>query len=192
MKIMRVNGKMLFIFHKNNSYSNIMAKPPSYHSIVRFLHFVIHYMAFWCNYTFRSYWVEGMCCRIENLFHNSLIIYYYLTLQYMKKTCPITVISILPSVKSITFHIFYIIWNVNDDIFSCVSPELLRTFRHQCGKGLVVWQTRELAAVAELSLFGRGTAGSLTLGKSARILQKSALDLVFLCVQAIFRWGRRF
>lgn len=26
-----------------------------------------------------------MCCLMENLFHNSLIIYYYLTLQYMKK-----------------------------------------------------------------------------------------------------------
>lgn len=50
-----------------------------------------------------------MCCLMENLFHNSLIIYYYLTLQYMKKTYPITVISILSSVKSITFHIFFII-----------------------------------------------------------------------------------
>lgn len=46
-------------------------------------------MDFWCNYTLDL--IEyNLCCFIENLFHNSLIIYYYLTLQYIKKFHPIT------------------------------------------------------------------------------------------------------
>lgn len=86
MKMMCMYGNMLFIFY--NSYSNVMVPSPLFLNIRHFLHFVIYYTAFWCNYTFGSYCIEFMCCLIENLFHNSLIIYYYLSLLYMKKPIP--------------------------------------------------------------------------------------------------------
>lgn len=149
-----------------------MAAPSLFLSIMHFLHFVMYYMAFWCNYTFSCDWVEFMCGLIENLFHNSLIIYYYLTLQYMQKNYPLTVISILSSVKSITFpHLLYYLicewWN-----FLVPFSRVTENFQTLvCGKyascPLQTWvncwllfaNTAKPFAMNELPLFVSGTGG---------------------------------